>query len=329
RRRPPGGGGGGGDGAAGSRVHGDRRGRVGGRPDVSAAPGVARGADSGRRRVPRSPARRPDARPAIRRSGAAPGGRAPGGTRGPQPSTARRDARSGRTQAVVVRAAELDVPAAQLLSGTILVIPLMGRVGRALHRVLPRLFGLRGEIAAEGLTRRAERTGITTAVIGLSLGVAVVIASVAHSFRASMRNWFILSGDLIVSSMATEGSWLAMPLDASVGDVLRGLPGVERVETCRVLAGQPYRDMRIRIVTSAAAPHGPRRAELLRARSRGARRSRRPSRPRRPRRRRARDRRRSRRRRRPRGGRRGRAAPRVPPGVARRRPPTRSRPAAP
>jgi len=134
------------------------------------------------------------------------------------------------------------------LSGTILVIPLMGPIGRALRRVLPKLFGLTGEIAAEGLTRRAERTGIATAVIGLSLGVAVVIASVAYSFRASMRSWFILSGDLIVSSMATEGSWLAMPVDASVGDVLRKLPGVERVETYRVLPGQPYRDLRIAVI---------------------------------------------------------------------------------
>jgi putative ABC transport system permease protein len=134
------------------------------------------------------------------------------------------------------------------VSGTILVIPIMGFAGRGLRSLLPKLFGLSGEIAAEGLTRRPERTGTTTAVIGLSLGVAVLIASVAYSFRASMRNWFILSGDLIVSSMATEGSWLAMPLDATVGNVLQQLPGVERVETYRVLAGQAYQDMRIAVI---------------------------------------------------------------------------------
>jgi len=134
------------------------------------------------------------------------------------------------------------------VSGTILVIPIMGFVGKGLRSLLPKLFGLSGEIAAEGLTRRPERTGTTTAVIGLSLGVAVLIASVAYSFRASMRNWFILSGDLIVSSMATEGSWLAMPLDATVGHVLQQLPGVQRVETYRVLAGQAYEDMRIAVI---------------------------------------------------------------------------------
>lgn len=134
------------------------------------------------------------------------------------------------------------------LSGAILVIPAMGWVARGLRHLLPRMFGFRGEIAAEGLTRRPERTGATTAVIGLSLGVAVVISSVSYSFRASMRNWFILSGDLIVSSMVTEGSWLAMPLDGSVGDVLRDLPGVERVETYRVLAGQAYEDTRIAVI---------------------------------------------------------------------------------
>jgi putative ABC transport system permease protein len=134
------------------------------------------------------------------------------------------------------------------LSGTLLVIPLMGAAAQGLQRLLPRVFGLSGEIAAEGLTRRPERTGITTAVIGLSLGVAVVIASVAHSFRASMRSWFILNGDLIVSSLATEGSWLAMPLDAEVGEALGALPGVARVETYRVLAGQAYEDMRIAVI---------------------------------------------------------------------------------
>jgi putative ABC transport system permease protein len=134
------------------------------------------------------------------------------------------------------------------VSGTILVIPLTGWAMTRMQRVLPKVFGLSGEIAAEGLVRRPERTGITTAVIGLSLGVAVVIASVAYSFRASMRHWFILSGDLIVSSMATEGSWLAMPLDEGVGKALRGVPGVERVETYRVLAGQAYEDMRIAII---------------------------------------------------------------------------------
>jgi putative ABC transport system permease protein len=134
------------------------------------------------------------------------------------------------------------------VSGTVLAVPLMTWVAKSLHHHLPRIFGLSGEIAAEGLVRRPERTGITTAVIGLTFGVAVVIASVCYSFRMSMRNWFILTGDLIVSSMATEGSWLAMPVDAEVGDMLRKIPGVERVETYRVLAGQPYRDNRVAII---------------------------------------------------------------------------------
>ena len=55
---------------------------------------------------------------------------------------------------------------------------------------------------------------MTAAVIALSLTLAVTVSSVALSFRESERNWFILTGDLVVSSVATEGGWLETPLNA-------------------------------------------------------------------------------------------------------------------
>jgi putative ABC transport system permease protein len=135
-----------------------------------------------------------------------------------------------------------------LLSAVVVSIPLMSWTTRLLRVVLPRWFGLEGRIAAESLMRAPGRTGVTTAVIALSLCLAVAVSSIARSFRESERNWFILSGDLVVSAVTTEGGWLETPLSPAVGDALARLPGVARVETYRVLSGQEYEGARIAVV---------------------------------------------------------------------------------
>lgn len=134
------------------------------------------------------------------------------------------------------------------LAGLILTIPAMTWIASGLQRILPRIFGLEGRIAAAGLRRAPARTGITAGVIALSLTVAVGLASVARSFRESERNWFILAGDLVVSAVGTEGGWLESPLSADVARVLRDLPGVAAVETYRALQGQEFRDARVAVV---------------------------------------------------------------------------------
>jgi putative ABC transport system permease protein len=134
------------------------------------------------------------------------------------------------------------------LAGLVLVIPAMSWLGALLERLLPRLFGLNGQIAAAGLRRSPGRTGVTAGVIGLSLTLAVGVSSIALSFRESERNWFILTGDLVVSSVGTDGGWLESPLSADVGDVLRAVPGVARVETYRAMQGQQLNDARIVMV---------------------------------------------------------------------------------
>jgi putative ABC transport system permease protein len=112
----------------------------------------------------------------------------------------------------------------------------------------PRIAGLVGRVAMESLVRSPGRTGVTAAVIAFSLTLSVTVSSVALSFRESERNWFILTGDLVVSSVATEGGWLETPLNSSIEQDLRAIPGVERVETYRALQGQQLRDSRIAVV---------------------------------------------------------------------------------
>jgi putative ABC transport system permease protein len=140
--------------------------------------------------------------------------------------------------------------AASLLgfAAIVLALPFMAGVLALLQRLFPRLAGLEGRIAVESLARAPSRTGVTAAVIAYSLTLAITVSSVSVSFRESERNWFILSGDLVVSSVATEGGWLELPLSGEVEAELRALPGVERVETYRALQGQAFGDTRIAVV---------------------------------------------------------------------------------
>jgi putative ABC transport system permease protein len=134
------------------------------------------------------------------------------------------------------------------IAAMVLAIPFMSGVVGLLKRWLPESIGLVGRIAIESLGRSPGRTGVTAAVIAFSLTLAVTVSSVALSFRESERNWFILSGDLVVSSVATEGGWLELPLNGAIEDELRAVPGIDRVETYRVLQGQLFKDARIAIV---------------------------------------------------------------------------------
>ena len=130
----------------------------------------------------------------------------------------------------------------------VLAIPFTSAMASLLGRWLPRVAGFSGRMAVESLMRAPTRTGVTAAVIALSLTLAITVSSVALSFRESERNWFILSGDLVVSSVATEGGWLELPLSGDIEAELRALPGVERVETYRALQGQALGDARVAVV---------------------------------------------------------------------------------
>src|SRR3989454_3939361 len=110
------------------------------------------------------------------------------------------------------------------VSAIILAIPLMSAISMLLRPVFPRLFGFYGRGAVEGLRRSPGRTGVTTAVIALSLTLCGTVSSVARSFRESERNWFILVGDLVVSAVATGGGWLEAPLNPDVRGALVTLP---------------------------------------------------------------------------------------------------------
>jgi putative ABC transport system permease protein len=135
-------------------------------------------------------------------------------------------------------------------SSIIVAIPLVSWVAAGLSRVLPRVFGPEGRVAAESLFRSPTRTGVTVSAIALVLTIAISVASIARSFRHSVNSYFgagFLASDLVVSAVATEGGWLETPIPERLADEILKVPGVRGVDTLRILPGQIYRGERIAI----------------------------------------------------------------------------------
>src|SRR5207249_5225502 len=103
-----------------------------------------------------------------------------------------------------------------LWNGSVIVIaiPMVGWLAGLLRRILPGIWKAEGQMAAESLFRSVRRTGVTAAAIALVLTVAIMLSSLSLSFRRSMIAYIgrVLSGDLAVSAVTTEGGWLETPI---------------------------------------------------------------------------------------------------------------------
>jgi putative ABC transport system permease protein len=135
-------------------------------------------------------------------------------------------------------------------SSIVIAVPLVRLLSGILSRVLPRLFGAQGRVAAASLFRSPTRTGVTAAAIALILTVAITFATLSYSHRSSISTYFLggfLSSDLAVSAVSTEGGWLETPIPDSLVDQIATIPGVRSVDTFRILPGQIYRGVRIAV----------------------------------------------------------------------------------
>jgi putative ABC transport system permease protein len=125
-------------------------------------------------------------------------------------------------------------------SSIVIAVPLVHATSSGLGRVLGRLFGPEGQVAAASMQRAPTRTGVTVAAIALVLTLAITVASLSLSHRNSVRNYFVngfLASDLAVTGVATEGGWLESPIPAGIATDLRMIPGIRRTEMWRVLPG--------------------------------------------------------------------------------------------
>ena len=113
--------------------------------------------------------------------------------------------------------------------------------------LLAAVSGVAGRIAGENLVRSLDRSLVTASAITLSVAIAVGAGSLVQSFRTSVSGWYGFAGDALVSSRALAGGWLAAPIPRTLETQLSALDSVRRVESLRVLQGQPYRGERIAI----------------------------------------------------------------------------------
>jgi len=135
-----------------------------------------------------------------------------------------------------------------IVASVLASIPVLRALWNFATPILSQRFGVAGRIASENLARSMDRSLVTASAITLSVAIAVGAGSLVQSFRSSVSGWYGFAGDALVSSRSVTGGWLAAPVGRELEDSLSLLPGVAKVETLRVLQGQPYEHERVAIV---------------------------------------------------------------------------------
>lgn len=97
------------------------------------------------------------------------------------------------------------------------------------------LAGGHGLIAADALAQAPLRAGVTVTVISMALAMTLTLGCVTASFKGSVLDYLkgLVAADLIVTSPFHEEAWIEAPIAESVGEEVRGVPGVDRVATER------------------------------------------------------------------------------------------------
>ncbi|MEO6028506.1 MAG: FtsX-like permease family protein, partial [Candidatus Binatia bacterium] len=130
----------------------------------------------------------------------------------------------------------------------VIAIPVVSASSPLFSRILPRLFGVEGRVAAESIARAPVRTGVTAAAIALVVTIALTSASLSWSLSRNISSYFssgVMTCDLAVSAVTTEGGWLETPLPDRLAGELSEIPGIRRAELVRILPGQLFRGARI------------------------------------------------------------------------------------
>lgn len=123
------------------------------------------------------------------------------------------------------------------LAGAVLLLPfLVGILTGASRRAWPRLFGLQGRLAADGLVRAPGRTVITAGALGMTIALVVASSSGLGSFQDEVNRaastWY--TSPLYVRANG-EGLLAAdQPLPVSLRRRLTGIEGVRAAYPMRV-----------------------------------------------------------------------------------------------
>ena len=144
------------------------------------------------------------------------------------------------------------------LSGVVLGIALVApafTVGlMALVRpLLSALVGPVGRLAAGTVARAVSRTGVAAAALMVAVSVTIGVSVMIASFRATVDNWLALTlmADVYVSAPSPGGARNAAPLAEDVPARVAAVPGVEAIETVRLVhVASPLGEVQV-VVTDA------------------------------------------------------------------------------
>jgi putative ABC transport system permease protein len=119
----------------------------------------------------------------------------------------------------------------------LLAVPiLVGLLARLLQPLFRRMFGIEARLAADNLLRASGRTGVVVGALAAGVALMLQTAGIGRSNEGPILEWldrvatadtFVISGDPNSSSKAM------LPMNVSVRDKLRGIPGVERTMSLR------------------------------------------------------------------------------------------------
>ncbi len=161
--------------------------------------------------------------------------------------------------AALMAGVSLRVAWACALGGTVTIVGIVLALLHVIDRVWRRLargpiprYGAATWLSSENLVRDTERGLVAVAAIALCGAVAVAAATLPTSFRSSATHWYGFRGDATFASRTPGKGWIPAPLNPQHAARLAELPSVARIETLRVLQGQPFRDARVAIVALSA-----------------------------------------------------------------------------
>jgi putative ABC transport system permease protein len=115
--------------------------------------------------------------------------------------------------------------------------------------LLERRLGITGKLASENLRRSAARSAVAVSALGLSLATTMTFAGIIRSFEDSAVAWVrqVLAGDLLVASTHSQGGWLEEPISQAIVSKVEAVPGVDSIDTFRLLPGQRMGNERIAV----------------------------------------------------------------------------------
>jgi len=124
-----------------------------------------------------------------------------------------------------------------MMVGVLLAVPLMVAIlSRLAQPMFRRLFGIEARLASDNLLRAPGRTGIVVGVLAAGVTLMLQTAGIGRSNEGPILAWLdrVATADLFIISGDPNSSTSAMlPMDISVRDEIRKIPGVQQTMTLR------------------------------------------------------------------------------------------------